>query len=58
MGATKDEIVEDYMQSYINFYGVKKDTEQYNVISQDIIGMLKFIAGTEDLDNVDLAKAC
>lgn len=57
MGATKDEIVEDYMQSYINFYGVKKDTEQYNVISQDIIGMLKFIAGTEDLDNVDLAKA-
>ena len=57
MGASKDEIVEDYMQSYINFYGVKKDTEQYNVISQDIIGMLKYIAGTEDLDNVDLAKA-
>jgi len=57
MGATKDEIVEDYMQSYINYYGVKKGTEQYNIISQDVIGMLKSIAGTEDLENVDLAKA-
>ena len=57
MGASRDEIVEDYMQSYINFFGVEKDTEKYNVISQDILGMLKFIAGTEDLANVDLAKA-
>lgn len=55
MGASKDEIVEDYMQSYINYYGVKKGTDQYTLISQDVLGMLKVIAGTNDLDKADLA---
>jgi len=55
MGASKDEIVADYMQSYVNFYNVKKGTDQYNLISQDLIGMLKVIAGTQDLDKADLA---
>jgi len=57
MGASKDEIVEDYMQSYINYFGISKDSVQYNTISNDVIEMLKAIAGTEDLDNVDLSKA-
>ena len=57
MGASKDEIVEDYMQSYINYFGISKDSVQYNTISNDVIEMLKAIAGTEDLDNVDLLKA-
>lgn len=57
MGASKDAIVEDYMISYINYYGVQKGTDKYNVISGDILDMLKFIAGTTDLDKADLASA-
>lgn len=57
MGATKNEIVEDYMQSYINYYGVEKGTEKYNVITEDVLAMLKHIAGTENLENVDLAAS-
>jgi protein tyrosine/serine phosphatase/LysM repeat protein len=57
MGASKDEIVEDYMQSYINYYNVKKDTDQYKLISEDVLAMLKVIAGTKDLDKADLAAA-
>ena len=55
MGASKDEIVADYMQSYVNYYKVKEGTEQYRLISQDVLGMLKIIAGTSDLDKADLA---
>jgi hypothetical protein len=55
MGATKDQIVADYMQSYVDFYGVKQGTEQYRLISQDVLDMLKIIGGTPDLDTADLA---
>lgn len=57
MGASKDQIVEDYMQSYINYYGVKKDTDQYKLISEDVLAMIKTITGSADLDKADLA-AC
>lgn len=57
MGASKDEIVEDYMQSYINYYGVQKGGDQYKLISQDVLGMLKAIAGNADIDKADLSKA-
>jgi protein tyrosine/serine phosphatase/S-adenosylmethionine hydrolase len=57
IGASKNEIVEDYMQSYINYYGVQKGTDKYNVISGDVLDMLKFLAGTSDLDKADLAAA-
>lgn len=57
MGASKEEIVEDYMQSYINYYGVNKGTDQYKLISEDVLAMLKVIAGTDDLDNANFASA-
>ncbi|HWR61915.1 MAG TPA: tyrosine-protein phosphatase [Clostridia bacterium] len=57
MGASKDEIVEDYMQSYINYYGVEKGTDKYKLISEDVLAMLKVIAGTADLDKANLAAA-
>jgi hypothetical protein len=57
MGASKDQIVDDYMQSYINYYDVKKNTDQYKLISQDVLAMLKVIAGTDDLDKADLAAS-
>ncbi len=57
MGASKNEIVEDYMQSYINYYGVQKGTDKYAVIAEDVLAMLKFVAGTNDLDKANLAEA-
>lgn len=57
MGSSKDEIVKDYMQSYINYYGVESGTDKYNLISQDVLAMLKVIAGTDDLEKSNLASA-
>ncbi|OQC73968.1 MAG: hypothetical protein BWX44_01231 [Spirochaetes bacterium ADurb.Bin001] len=54
MGATKDEIVADYMESYINYYGVEPGTEKYNLIAQDVLDMLKVITGNSDLEKADL----
>jgi len=53
-GPSKDEIVEDYRVSYINYYDVEKDTEKYNLITEDVIEMLKHIATVDDLDTVVL----
>lgn len=50
MGASKDEIIDDYMVSYKNYYGVEKGTEKYNIISKDGIEMLKYISGSDNLD--------
>lgn len=57
MGATKDQIVDDYMTSYANYYNIQKGTEKYDVISQDVLDMLTAIAGSGDLDKTDLSKA-
>lgn len=57
MKGTKEEIVADYMQSYVNYYHVKKGTKQYKLISEDVLAMLKYIAKTDNLDKVDLSKA-
>ncbi len=35
-GATMDEIIADYMESYENYYWVEKGSEQYNTISEII----------------------
>ena len=60
MGATQDEIVADYMVSYENYYHVEKGSEQYDLISEVAVGMLRDLAGLEkdaDLSEVDLQKA-
>ncbi len=57
-GADTDEIIEDYMLSYTNFYGVTKDSEQYMQIAEsNIISSLKDAFGIDSLENADLA-AC
>ena len=58
MGATADEIIADYMVSYENYYGLEPGTDKYDmVISKNIMLMLPIIAGTDDLESVDLAAA-
>ena len=51
MGATADEIVEDYMLSYVNYYHLDPgaDRAKYDMIaSKNILVMLRTMAGLED----------
>ncbi|MCR5824924.1 MAG: tyrosine-protein phosphatase [Oscillospiraceae bacterium] len=63
MGATKDEIVTDYMQSYVNYYHLDPtaDADKYQRIADKNVGeMLRSVVGLEkgaSLDNVNLAPA-
>ncbi len=55
MGATADEVVEDYMETFFNYYGVEKGTEKYNaVVNSNIIPTLKTIFGVDDIYTADL----
>lgn len=56
-GASYKEIIEDYMKTYENYYGVKKNTRQYEVLSQNIIKNIKKAFAVEDLENTNLQKA-
>ena len=58
MGATQKEIIEDYMQSYVNYYGIEPGTEKYDtIIEKNIVPMLCLVAGTDSLEGVDLSAA-
>ena len=57
MNADKEALVEDYMQSYVNYYGVEKGTEKYDIIAEDVTEMLKVITADEKPENVDLSQA-
>ena len=55
MGATADEVVDDYMETFFNYYGVEKGTEKYNaVVNSNIIPTLKTIFGVADIYTADL----
>ncbi len=56
MGATLDEVIDDYMLSYYNYYGVTAEEPRYQVIAQgNIIKSLQRVYGLESLYGVDLA---
>lgn len=40
MGASVEDIRNDYMQSYINYYNVKPGTEKYNMLIEKNISLL------------------
>lgn len=51
MGASYDEMLNDYMETYKNYYGItlESDKERYDAIKETNIDvMLKFIAGIEE----------
>lgn len=61
-GATYQEIVDDYMVTYANYYGItkEKDSVKYNVIIQSLLNpMIEEIVGQTDIDfnEVDFALA-
>ena len=43
--ATMDEIIADYMESYENYYGVEKGTEQYDTIAKIITDFFETMNG-------------
>ena len=56
MGASYDEVVADYMETFTNYYGVKPNDARYEYLSQHgIVLSLKKALGVEDLTSVDLA---
>jgi len=56
MGATVDEVVEDYMISYENYYGVEKGSERYDLISKIILNLFADINGGKNVTDKTLKK--
>ena len=61
MGGKADEIVDDYMLSYENYYGVEHDSDRWNrIATSNVIANLLKLTGAEDqtaLAKADLVKA-
>lgn len=58
MGADKEEIIEDYMLTFYNFYGLEPDTDLYqNTAESNILNSLEKAFHTGSLDDVDLAES-
>ena len=62
MGASLDEVVDDYMVTYKNYYKVEEDSEQYNAIIESNImtSLTTVVCGLEkgtDISEIDLSKA-
>ncbi|MCD8036787.1 MAG: tyrosine-protein phosphatase, partial [Clostridiales bacterium] len=61
MGASYDEVVEDYMETYINYYHLEVGSEQYEAVkNSNIVSILENITSSEegtDLTTVDLEAA-
>ena len=58
-GASYDELVDDYMITYENYYGITKesDPDKYEVIVSDVfLSRLQFITGDADPTKADLGK--
>lgn len=52
--ASYDEILEDYMRSYYNYYGIEKNSDAYNAIAKSVFDpMFETVAGN---DKNDLSK--
>ncbi|HKL57427.1 MAG TPA: tyrosine-protein phosphatase [Sphaerochaeta sp.] len=56
MGATVDEVVEDYMVSYENYYGVEKGSERYALISKIIVNLFADINGGKAVTDKTIRK--
>ena len=58
MGATKEEVVTDYMITFHNYYGVEPGTEQYDIIARsNILKSLSTAFGLETLEGADLQES-
>ncbi len=57
MDASYEEVVEDYMVTYYNWYGVTKQDRAYQIIAEmNIINTQKTIFETDDLNSIDMKE--
>ena len=56
MGATLDEVIDDYMITYYNYYGVEEGTEKYAaIVKNNLIKVLNTTFKVDDVYKADLA---
>ena len=56
MGATIDEVTQDYMETYVNYYGVEVGSQKYEaVLNRNLIEMLNKNFQVDDVYQADLA---
>ena len=56
MGATLDEVIDDYMLTYYNYYGVEEGSEKYNaIVKNNLIKVLNTTFKVDDVYKADLA---
>lgn len=57
-GASAQAVKQDYMETYVNFYGVQPDTAAYDIILNDnLVKTLCALFGVDSLDTTDLHEA-
>ncbi|MBO5906920.1 MAG: tyrosine-protein phosphatase [Clostridia bacterium] len=57
MGATLEEVIDDYMLTYYNYYGVEEGTEKYNaVVKNNLIKVLNTTFKVSDVYKADLVR--
>jgi hypothetical protein len=55
MGATLDEVIDDYMETYYNYYGVEKGSEKYDaIVNNNLIKVLNTTFKVTDIHKADL----
>ena len=56
MGATLDEVIDDHMLTYYNYYGVEKGSEKYDaIVKNNLIKVLNTTFKVDDIYKADLA---
>ncbi len=56
-GATLEEVISDYMETYYNYYGVEKGTRKYDAIANsNIVESLQQAFNVDSLETSDLVK--
>ena len=57
MGATLDEVIDDYMLTYYNYYGVEEGTEKYDaIVKNNLIKVLNTAFKVDDVYKADLVR--
>lgn len=56
MGASLEEVIDDYMKTYYNYYGVEKGSEKYDaIVKNNLINNLKVNFKVDDVYTADLS---
>lgn len=57
MGASFEEVRDDYITTFFNYYGVRPGDKSYPGIEMNIISQMRRAFGTEDPEHIDLGEA-